>query len=385
MHRIAMSRLRRGAPFGTALLALTFATTGVTAGAAAAPALAAQGSTPTARVVAQTVKPDAIGSEPVARGCYNGGQITMTNGSIMDAKGFGNPASIDDYNSNGGTNQQWALCELSDGYDEIVSDYNGNMMCLNVEDGSYTSGEHLLAWPCNTVVGGNEQWRRPENTPDGNFSGFDFLGPAGDYNLCANVSGGLGNGHLLILYSCNSGNNEGFGVAGSSTVKDRLGAATYAASYIGYQGSDECNMFSGYWHDGTPCSGGYYAAEWCADFDAYVWRFGENVSFNYEYEPGYINGGSYSFVSYGLSKGTWHPLSSGYTPKPGDVAVYGVSGTSALHSALVIGFTPGDSGPNVINGNDGSDGVDYAANEYYSNTNGTDTGPLAGYTSPPGL
>jgi Ricin-type beta-trefoil lectin domain-like len=378
MPNIAMPKLRRGAPFGAALVALALATSA----AMAAPALAAEGNAPAAHTVGQTVKPS-IGSESVARGCYNGGEITMDNGTVMDAQGYGNPANIDDYGSNGGTNQQWALCELSDGYDEIVSDYNGNMMCLNVEDASYTSGEHLLAWPCNTVVSGNEQWRRPENTPDTNYSGFDYLVPAGNYSLCANVSGGLGTGHLLILYACNSQDNEAFGVAGSTTVKDRLGAATYAASYIGYQASDECNMFSGYWQDGTPCSGGYYSAEWCADFDAYVWRFGENVTFTYRYAPGYINGNSGSFYSYGESKGTWHPLGDGYTPKPGDVAVYGLntSTQTAAHSALVIGITPGDKGPNVINGNDSSDAVGYSTDQTQS-APGDD---LNGYASPPGL
>jgi Ricin-type beta-trefoil lectin domain-like len=380
MKRIALAKLRRGAPFGAGLLVVAFAASG----AMAAPALAAQGGARAARTETQTVVPaSSIGSEPVARGCYNGGQISMTDGSVMDAKGYGNPASIDDYGSNGGTNQQWALCELNDGYDEIVSDYNGQLMCLNVSDASYTSGEHLLAYPCNTVVAGNEQWRRPENTPDGNYSGFDYLVPAGNYNLCANVSGGLGTGHLLILYACNSGNNEGFGVAGSNTVKDRLGMATEAASYLGYQASDECNEFSGYWKDGTSCSDGYYAADWCADFDAYVWRFGGDVSFNYKYATGYINGGAISFYSYAQSKGTWHWASSGYTPKPGDVAVYGMNSTDtyASHAALVIGKAPGDSGPNVINGNDGDDAVGYSTDQSSSSPGDN----LGGYASPPGL
>jgi hypothetical protein len=384
MKRITMSRLRRGAPSGAALLALVFATAGVTA----APALAAQGGTPANRTVAQTVKPDAIGSEPVAQGCYQGGKITLTNGSVMDASGYANPANIDDYSSNGGTNQQWALCELTNGYDEIVSDYNGNMMCLNVEDSSYTSGAHLLAWPCNTVVTGNEQWRRPENTPDGSFSGYDYLVPAGNYSLCVNVKGGLGNGNLMILYACNTQNDEAFKVAGSASVQDRLGIATYAASYIGYTtdpAGTSCNKFSGYWEDGSSCGNGNYSDEWCADFAAYTWRFGGSVSFTYKYDYGYINGNSGSFYGYGESKGTWHPVSSGYTPQPGDVAVYGLTGSgtswTAAHAAVVIGKTPGDSGPNVINGNDGSEGVNYVVNQ----TSSSPGDNLSGYASPPGL
>ena len=353
----------------------------------AVPASAAQSDTRGEPAVAQTVVPGAaIGSEPVARGCYNGGQITLDNGTVMDATGYGNPARIEDYNSTGGTNQQWALCQLSDGYDEIVSDYNGNLMCLNVDNASYTSGTHLLAWPCNTVVAGNEQWRRPENTPDTNYSGFFYLVPAGDWNLCANVAGGLGIGHQLVLYSCNAQDNEAFGVAGSTRVKDRLGIATYAASYVGYQDNPAgtfCNQFSRYWSDGSTAgcgSTGNYNTEWCADFAAYVWRFGGNVSFNYRYAPGYINGGAASFAQYAKVKGTWHAAGSGYEPKPGDVAVYGLNGddTFAGHAAVVIGLSPGDSGPNVVNG-------DYIFDAEYKTDETQASGSLSGYASPPGL
>jgi hypothetical protein len=400
MERISLAGLRCGARLGTAAAALAFAASGAVAAPAgggerkknalashpAPGAHSAHAGEVAARIVTQTVAPStSLGTEPVARGCYNGGQIVLDNGDVMDAAGYGNPAAIDEYSSNGGSNQQWALCKLPDGYDEIVSDYNGNLMCLNVQNASYVSGEPLLAWQCDTSVAVNEQWRRPENTPDGNYSGFDYLVPAGDYNLCANVAGGFGIGHKFILYSCNSQANEAFAVAGSTTVTDRIGAATYAASYIGYQEEPgtQCNIFSGYWTDGSSCGDGTYAASWCADFDAYVWRFGENVSFNYRYLPGYINGGSASFYSYGQSKGTWHWASSGYTPRPGDVAVYGLNsqGTYADHSALVIGFTPGNQGPNVINGNDSNGGVDFSVDQTSAQNNDT----LAGYASPPGL
>jgi hypothetical protein len=377
MKRIPIAKLRRGAPLGAAGLALAFAATGVTA----APALAAQGHTP-ART-AQTIVPGtSIGSEPDAQGCYNGGQITLSDGNVMDAKGFGNPASIDEYTYNGGTNQQWAECELGDGYDEIVSDYDGNLMCLNVEDADYVSGEDLLAYQCNTSVSGNEQWRRPENTPDGD-TGYDYLVPAGDYNLCVNVAGGLGVGHLMILYACNTQDNEEFIVGGSATVQDQIGMATYAAYYasIGYQAVNECNMFSEYWNDGSPTG----CENWCADFAAYIWLKGGNVSFNFtgdNPEPGYLGALAYSFYSYAMSKGTWHAIGSGYPPQPGDVAVYGLSDPTAdQHVAVVIGFTPGDSGPNVVNGNDSSDGVDYVTNQS-SSQSGVD---LSGYASAPGL
>src|SRR3954447_4419281 len=70
-------------------------------GAIATPALAAPvpaAHMPTAPV-AQTVTPN---TEPAsvnpATNCYNGGYITLTDGSVMDAKSFDNPAQIIDFN-----------------------------------------------------------------------------------------------------------------------------------------------------------------------------------------------------------------------------------------------------------------------------------------------
>jgi hypothetical protein len=385
MKRIAMARFRGGALLGAAVLALAFAA----AGSVAAPALAA-GSHGAARA-AQTVAPAA--TESSAQGCYNGGQLTLPDGNVLDAKGFGNPASIDEYTYNGGANQQWAECELSSGYDEIVSDYDGNLMCLNVEDGDYVSGEHLLAYPCDTSVASNDQWRRPENTPIGS-TGYDYLVPAGDYNLCVNVSGGLGSGHLMILYACSAVSNEEFIPGGSATVQDRLGMATLASSYNGYSGPGApdgyCDEFSYDMGDrGDLCgSSGNDDEEWCADFAAYVWRYGGDVSFNFKGDAndyGYLSAASAGFYTYAVVKGTWHSASSGYSPKPGDVAVYGLyesDGTwYAAHSALVLGVTPGNGGPNAFNGDDGSDGVNYVTDE----TSSSPGENLNGYASPPGL
>lgn len=360
----------------------------------ATPAAAAEPATGPA-AVAQTVTPNAApASVDPASKCYQGGEITLTDGSVVDAQGFGNPAQIDDFNPNGGANQQWAWCQLSNGYDEIVSVYNGQMMCLNVSNGSYTSGTHILAWPCNTVVTGNEQWRRPENTPDPNFSGFSYLVPAGNYNLCVNVAGGLGSGHDMILFACNAQDNEGFGITGSIPIRDRIGMVTNAASFENYAENplgSNCNMFTAHWGSGvtTGCPAGLRSEQWCADFDAYAWQQGGQFSgFTYGFAQNwYINGGSISFYYYGQHFGTWHAASSGYKPKPGDVAVYGLnlnaSPPSAEHAALVIGLDPGNSGPNVIDGN-WSDHVFYETNQSVVPASPNNF-PLNGYASPNGL
>jgi ricin-type beta-trefoil lectin protein len=381
-----MANLRRLTRWSIAVSALALAGSG----AVASPALAAPApATPAPRPVAQTVTPNAApASVDPASKCYKAGEITLTDGSVMDAQGFGNPAPIDDFNPNGGANQQWAWCQLSNGYDEIVSVYNGQMMCLNVSGGNFTSGTHLVAWPCNTVVTGNEQWRRPENTPDPNFSGFSYLVPAGNFNLCVNVAGGFGSGHLMILFACNAQPNEGFGITGSTALRDRIGMVTNAASFDNYSenpAGSNCNMFTAHWGVGSACGNGLRAEDWCADFDAYVWQQGGQFSFTYGGAAGDINAGAVSFYLYAQHFGTWHSAGSGYKPKPGDVAVYGISfdangnATFAQHAAMVIGVEPGNAGPDVINGN-------FADHVLYE-TNQTSVAGLGlnGYASPKGL
>ena len=60
---------------------------------------------------------------------------------------------------------------------------------------------------------------------------------------------------------------------------------------------------------------------------------------DYQLAPGYLNGDSASFYVWGIDHGTWHPVGSGYTPQPGDVAVYGLdtSAVTAVHVAVVTG------------------------------------------------
>ncbi len=67
----------------------------------------------------------------------------------------------------------------------------------------------------------------------------------------------------------------------------------------------------------------------------------------YQLAPGYLNGNSASFYVWGVDHGTWHPVGSGYTPQPGDVAVYGLDTTAvtAVHVAVVTAATGNDGRP----------------------------------------
>ena len=147
----------------------------------------------------------------------------------------------------------------------------------------------------------------------------------------------------------------------------------------------DCNPYSGSWGDGSPCAdvGGssYRSIEWCADFAAWVWRQA-GVSFTYGSGGSDINANSNSFYYWAVAEGTWHNAGSGYTPQPGDVAVYGTSGPDAQHVGIVI--SNGSSRPNVVNGDWE---VDYPSTfptaVYYQTNESQEAGvPLAGYASP---
>ena len=67
----------------------------------------------------------------------------------------------------------------------------------------------------------------------------------------------------------------------------------------------------------------------------------------YQLAPGNLNGDSASFYVWGVDHGTWHPVGSGYTPQPGDVAVYGLdtSAVTAVHVAIVTAGTGNEAAP----------------------------------------
>jgi hypothetical protein len=148
-----------------------------------------------------------------------------------------------------------------------------------------------------------------------------------------------------------------------------------------------CNRFSAYWMSGTDnCPAGLSSEEWCADFAAWVWRQA-GVSFTYQYINGDINSSSASFYEWGERYGYWHPYGSGYVPKPGDVAVYGlnVSSLTAVHVAIVTSLTAGQRAPNVINGDGDHTGfsvVESESNEMFADTGKGHQARLSGYVSP---
>jgi len=164
-----------------------------------------------------------------------------------------------------------------------------------------------------------------------------------------------------------------------------------AESQIGYStepSNTYCNKFSAYWNAGTAdCPSGEMSEEWCADFAAWAWQKA-GVQFTYGYGPGEINGGAVSFYEWGVANGEWHPTTSGFVAAPGDVAIYGLSvgaGPSAAHVAIVTDDAPGQSGPDVVNGDGDRTGfsrVETGIDQLQVDV-GQDEYTLAGYVTPP--
>ena len=162
-----------------------------------------------------------------------------------------------------------------------------------------------------------------------------------------------------------------------------------AKSQVGYRTNPPnsyCNKYSAHFYAGSlTCPGTLRAEEWCADFAAWVWqRAGAKVI--YQFINGDLNSSSASFYEWGLRTHTWHPVGSGYQPRPGDVAVYGLRPSSlyAAHVAIVIATPHGARGPTAVNGDGDITGfsvVEIERNEYRADVAGH--GPLlSGYVSP---
>jgi hypothetical protein len=163
-----------------------------------------------------------------------------------------------------------------------------------------------------------------------------------------------------------------------------------AESQVGYHtdpSNTYCNKYSAYWVSGTgDCPGDNLDEEWCADFAAWVWAKA-GVPVTYQYINGDLNSSAASFYEWGMAQGTWHPVGSGYVPQPGDVAVYGLDAGAlvAQHVAVVISYTPGDKGPNVVNGDGDRTGysvVETGEDQVVADIPHGSGARLSGYVSP---
>jgi hypothetical protein len=169
----------------------------------------------------------------------------------------------------------------------------------------------------------------------------------------------------------------------------RARIVSIAESQIGYKtdpATTYCNKYSAYWVSGSAdCGNSNLDEEWCADFAAWVWKEA-GVPVTYQYTNGDLNSSAASFYEWGVDRGTWHPVGSGYIPEPGDVAVYGLDPATlvAAHVAIVIGYQAGDRGPTAVNGDGDTNAfsiVEVRTDEYVADVHPAGA-PLSGYVSP---
>jgi hypothetical protein len=163
-----------------------------------------------------------------------------------------------------------------------------------------------------------------------------------------------------------------------------------AEGQVGYSTNPSdtyCNKYSAYWVSGNDdCGNSNLDEEWCADFAAWVWKEA-GAQVDYQYINGDLNSSAASFYEWGVQNGTWHPVGDGYTPQPGDVAVYGldVPDLVADHVAVVTSYTVGDRGPNVVNGDGDHHGfsvVETEKDEVVADIANNSGASLSGYVSP---
>jgi hypothetical protein len=175
--------------------------------------------------------------------------------------------------------------------------------------------------------------------------------------------------------------------AAVSPLRGRIVAI--AEEQVGYRTNPSntyCNKYSAYWVSGSlDCANANRSEEWCADFAAWVWKMA-GATVTYQYLNGDLNSSSASFYEWGVANGTWHAAGSGYTPLPGDVAVFGLNATQlvAQHVAVVVSDAAGSPGPDAVNGDGDRTGfsvVEVANDEYRADASDS-SAVLSGYVAP---
>jgi hypothetical protein len=245
------------------------------------------------------------------------------------------------------------------------------VMCLDADSNHYPNdGDSIQLWGCNTHA--EQEWRI---TSAGQLQNVNT-------SMCLDADSNHypNDGDSIQLWGCNTHAEQEWlqGSVASAIASTAFGQRGVADNPVGTY----CNKYSSYWADGsTKCSSGLRSEEWCADFAAWAWRQA-GFSFTSGSATGDINGSAGSFYHWAVAHNTWHKAGNGYTPQPGDVAVYGSSGANTSHVGVV--YSNGSSGPNVVNGDWETNFPDeFPTSVYYQANESSESGTkLVGYASP---
>lgn len=130
--------------------------------------------------------------------------------AVLGANGCGYPAAIiqTPYVKNqscagGGSNQLWNVAEVPDhGISDIVANYDGENVCMNVDYSDYTAGTQIIGYPCPNGPAHNELFEFNYNVLTTNSVEIvPEYEPAGA-NLCISIQNGFGTGHDVVLEPC---------------------------------------------------------------------------------------------------------------------------------------------------------------------------------------
>lgn len=263
----------------------------------------------------------------------------------------GNP--VDAWSCNGSSAQSWGIT-----YDSIE---HADRFCLSVAGNSQASGAAIVLNPCANQPG--QIWLRDKG---------GYINP--NSGLC------LSNSKRLTLASCDQlasasevwspENYDGRSVGlpscqGGERQKIACEAAT---EWAHWQASDNHEALLNTYTDGSPYE------EWCSDFVSYVYR-----------EAGYPLAGAYDGWDENDANNlqnypefTEYQASSGYIPKPGDIAWFNYDGG---HVEIVVS---GGSHPTFVYGNSGEIDPTTGNGDMRTNTLTSDgaEGQLVYYLSP---
>jgi hypothetical protein len=128
--------------------------------------------------------------------------VNSASGKVLDDPNFstGNGTQMDQWQLNGGTNQEWQLVPLADGNYEIVNVYSGKL--LDDESASKSNGNPIIQYQY-SGGGLNQQWRMEKLN-----NGTDWIINACSNLLLDDANASTSNGNPIIQYQFTGGANQ---------------------------------------------------------------------------------------------------------------------------------------------------------------------------------